>query len=213
MATPFHNNVTWTIVRYVYKGLRFAVCILRRLLSVTIEMSNIQHQTSAEPAMHKDYILIESNVLKQLHFTLEIPSINDVVLIQDVMSCLDNHQESPGTTGNSQSRASSKNHTCLSCGRTFAKRVNCGRHLAIIHGLDMFGNPIDDVTLQRYKHYNRRRAQMCPTFNTSNHRGRQQMTDGPKRNEHIKECMSSVGSNRKLATNVCPAPKSSRRTC
>ena len=49
-------------------------------------------------------------------------------------------------------------NTCSTCGRTFARRINYRRHLALIHRIDISGNSIDDTTFHRYKSWNVRCA-------------------------------------------------------
>ena len=62
----------------------------------------------------------------------------------------------------SQRRGSNlkEKYACSVCGHMFVRKQNCRRHMALIHDMDISGNPIDSESLTRYKAYNRRRKVM-----------------------------------------------------
>ena len=119
--------------------------------------------------MDKKFVLVEPHILEQLQSPQTNMTQGDLKSSDDMLrlSLLDNLQRQEETLANSGSNAPRNNkdskvrykHTCSYCGRMFAKGLNCRRHLALIHGVDISGRPVCDETLRRYRGYNQKRPQ------------------------------------------------------
>lgn len=131
-------------------------------------LENLQlTQTHAvQPVVKPNVDIMKPSLIANLHRQHEsLDSCRNILNYESLLNDLGRQDESLASSGynmcrNVQDNKTHCKHTCSYCGHMFAKGLNCRRHLAIIHGVDVNGKPIDNETLRRYKGYNQRQQQI-----------------------------------------------------
>lgn len=103
------------------------------------------------------FVLVDPHKFEQLRQPKTEPSV--ITQTGGNASSLETLQEEHQYQSTNKQQPSVDKNTCSDCEKTFARRLNYRRHLALVHRMDIHGKPIDETTFLRYKTWNQRCAQ------------------------------------------------------